>query len=197
MRRRAILALLCCAFSAGGALGKDKPKVPAEILQARTVAVVMYPGSEVPLASPGENRTAVANVEAAIMKWHRFMLVDPTDAELIIAVRKGRRGGPAITGGDNPVTVTTGDAIHIGVHSGTPPPADPRQPTNTKPRMTSTVGSEEDALLVYRGRGMSREDPLDGPALWRYSGKRGLDAPAVPAIEAFRKAIEEAEKKKP
>jgi len=40
-------------------------------------------------------------------------------------------------------------------------------------------------------------DPLDAPPLWRYSGRNALQHPGVPAVEKFRKAIEDSEKSKP
>jgi hypothetical protein len=43
---------------------------------------------------------------------------------------------------------------------------------------------------VYRG---SRENPLDAPAVWRYSAKNALQSPAVPAVDAFRKLVIESE----
>ena len=47
---------------------------------------------------------------------------------------------------------------------------------------------------MYRG-GVG--DPLDSPAVWRYIAKDCLRAPTVSAVEAFRKAIAEAEKLQP
>jgi hypothetical protein len=47
---------------------------------------------------------------------------------------------------------------------------------------------------VYRG---GIVDPLDAPAVWRYTAKDCLRAPQVSAVEEFRKAIAEAEKPQP
>ena len=63
--------------------------------------------------------------------------------------------------------------------------------------MTDTMGSADDMLMVYCGRTLAAGDPLDAPALWRFSGKNVLDSPLVPAVSALKKAIEQAEKKKP
>jgi hypothetical protein len=50
-------------------------------------------------------------------------------------------------------------------------------------------------LTVYRsGTSDTSTSPLDAPAVWRYSGKDALEAPTVPAVEAFRSAIAESEK---
>lgn len=182
---------------AGLGQAKDKQSLPAEILKAHTVAVVMYPGSEMPLVSPGENRGAVNSVEAAIMRWGRFTLSNAADADLIIAVRKGRRGGAVLTGGNIPVILNPTDGgVHAGGTRGTPPYPVPGQPVGA-PRVTETMGSADDMLMVYRGRTLASGDPLDAPALWRFSGKNVLDSPLVPAIAALKKAIEQAEKKKP
>jgi hypothetical protein len=48
-------------------------------------------------------------------------------------------------------------------------------------------------FVVYRGK---RDNALDGPPVWRYSEKDALRTPDVPAVDAFRKAIVEAEKQK-
>jgi hypothetical protein len=46
-------------------------------------------------------------------------------------------------------------------------------------------------FVVYRG---NRSDALHFPAVWRYSAKDALRSPGVPAVDAFRKLIAEAEK---
>jgi hypothetical protein len=46
-------------------------------------------------------------------------------------------------------------------------------------------------FAVYRGK---RQDPLDASAVWRYSAQDALRSPGVPAVDAFRKLIAEAEK---
>ena len=55
------------------------------------------------------------------------------------------------------------------------------------------IGPSDDMLEVYRG---GVEYPLDGSAVWRYLGHNALRPPTVPAVTAFRKAIEDAEKQK-
>jgi hypothetical protein len=180
---------------------KKKPTLPALILNAQTVAVIVNPGSEVPLASPGENVKAQSDVERALSKWGRLHVVlDPTNADLVISVRKGRGVSPTIAGGDTnrrPVIFEpgAGDA-RIGIQSGKPPRAGTGYPEATTPRPGMEVGSPEDVFEVYAGHGT---ETLDGPPLWRYIGKNALRPPAVTAVDQFRKAIEEAEKqqKKP
>jgi hypothetical protein len=46
-------------------------------------------------------------------------------------------------------------------------------------------------FAVYRGK---RDNALDAPAIWRYSTRDALSSPGVPAVDAFKKLIAEAEK---
>ena len=78
---------------------KDKKKqlFPEDVLQARTVMVVIHPDAGETLATPLANRNAQDEVERALTKWGRFDLVmDAYTADLIIAVRKGNKSGPII-----------------------------------------------------------------------------------------------------
>ena len=69
MLRRSILICLS-ALIATPAPAKDKKKtaLPAQVLNARTVLVVVKPGAGEPLTSPGANQNAQGNVEKALMK---------------------------------------------------------------------------------------------------------------------------------
>jgi hypothetical protein len=49
-------------------------------------------------------------------------------------------------------------------------------------------------FVLYRGSTNPDWSPLDAPPVWRYSGKDALDAPSVPAVEAFRKLVAESDK---
>jgi hypothetical protein len=53
------------------------------------------------------------------------------------------------------------------------------------------IGQSEDSFLVYEGGG---DRPLDRAPVWRYIAKDGLQTPAVPAVDAFRKAVADADK---
>jgi hypothetical protein len=53
------------------------------------------------------------------------------------------------------------------------------------------AGPTQDMFAVYRGQ---RDHALDAPAVWRYSTRDALSSPGVPAVDAFRKLIGEAEK---
>ncbi|MGA9814350.1 MAG: hypothetical protein WBQ64_16305 [Terriglobales bacterium] len=56
---------------------KDKKKqlFPEDVLQARTVMVVIHPDAGETLATPLANRNAQDEVERALTKWGRFDLV--------------------------------------------------------------------------------------------------------------------------
>ena len=197
MRNRVLTCLLlAAAFSLSFAKDKKKSTLPALVLNAQTVAVIINPGSEMPLSGPGENVTAQSDVERALTKWGRLHVVPfPDNADLVISIRKGRGVSPTVAGGDpnrRPVIVdpASGDT-RIGIRTGTPPRTGTAYPDDPTPRPGMEVGPSEDLFEVYDGR---LRDPLDGPPLWRYIGKNALRPPTVSAVEQFRKAVEESEK---
>lgn len=55
------------------------------------------------------------------------------------------------------------------------------------------AGQAEDIFAVYRGK---RENATDYAPVWRFSGKDALGSPGVPAVDAFRRLIAEAEKQR-
>lgn len=173
------------------------------VARAQTVAVVIMPGAANPVDNPGANRDAQMEVEQAIRKWGRFLLsLSPQDADIVIAIQKGtsKMMTPTIGGGtvnDRPVIFQPReDGIRIGGSRGTPPPvtSDPTGEGSNSPRMGTSVGAMDDVFEVYAGK---QTYPLDSAPLWKYQGKDALKAPKVKAVEEFRKALEEAEKKKP
>ena len=190
MTARLSSLVLLAALLIVPATAKDKKKVtlPEYVLRASTVRVVVNPDAGEPLDNPMANSTARENVERALMNWGRFQLApDGGESDLLIAVRtgSGKMMRPTIKGGpiDNRPgeAQTTDDSIRIGGHQGSP-------------RMGNEVGPSEDMFEVYRG---GIVDPLDAPAVWRYTAKDCLRAPQVSAVEEFRKAIAEAEKPQP
>ena len=66
----------------------------------------------------------------------------------------------------------------------------------TRPSPQTEVGNPEDTFIVYEGHSEGRSSgSLDQQApAWRYSNKNALHSPNVPAVDEFRKLIEEAEK---
>jgi hypothetical protein len=193
------IALICCLAAAA----KDKKKVqlPVDILDARTVLVVIDPDAGVDMEDPNANRAALQDVERALMNWGRFaMAVDVSTADLVVSVRKGngKVAQPTIGGvpqNNRPVIFEPSDSgARVGGHSGTPPQSgDPTNSQAPNPHQQVEVGPAQDMFVVYRGK---RDDPLDAPAVWRYNAKDALRSPDVPAVEAFRKLILEAEKQR-
>ena len=192
-----VLALFVA--SSGYAKGK-KPLLPDYVLRAHTVMVVVNPGSEVPLMSPGENKRAQDDVEKAILKWGRFTLAqDSQSADLVVSIRCGRVISPTISGGptaDRPVVLQQpGDGqVRAGVEVGRRPDVADPGPSgaqNDGPHTGTEIGPADDLMQVFPGK---TQYPLDAAPVWSYSGHDALQPPTVPAVRQFRKAIEEAEK---
>ncbi len=196
-----ILFLLLSTF----AIAKDKDKtknkssIPTDILRARTVLVAIDPDAGEPLDQPNANAIARDNVERALLQWGRFELVlDGQESDLVIAIRtgNGKSFRPTIKGGPldrRPgVAQSTDGSIRIGAQQGQPPFGSPDSgPQDRGPRIGNEVGPPEDSFAVYRGRS---PDPLYSSPVWRYQAKDCLRAPAVSAVEEFRKALAQAEK---
>jgi len=180
---------------------KNKPVLPDCVLQAHTVLVTIDRDAEIPLKSPYANRTAQDEVEKALMRWGRFQLaMDASTADLVIVVQKGsgKMVSPTIAGVPQDkrpgIVQPTEGSIRIGGQTGEPPDTDtdPEHPVS-QPHLGSQVGGTEDRFEVYGGSGFE-SCPVTSAPIWRYMAKDALNAPAVPAVEKFRKVIEEAEK---
>ncbi len=201
----AVAAIILCSALASA---KKKAVLPADVLQARTVLVIVDPTAGVDARDPNANRAARANVEKALDQWGRFTLVqDGITADLVITVRKGNGkliqptiGGTPINGtppvsGDSTSTPTQ-STTRAGVRWGTGNPNDPSnagtQPSTPGPQIEA--GSPQDMFVVYRGSTNPNWSPLDAPPVWRYSAKDALESPSVPAVEVFRKLVAESEK---
>src|SRR6266568_2569200 len=88
---RKLLALAAIILFCALAPAKDKKKfvLPADVLQARTVLVIVDPSAGVDAADPNANRLARVDVEQALDKWGRFRLVqEGFTAALGITVRQ-------------------------------------------------------------------------------------------------------------
>src|ERR1700739_3205207 len=127
--------LVCCLC----ANGKDKKKalLPADVLRAQTVLVMVDPDAGVDIQDPNANRIARENVERALVKWGRLTpLPGDSTADLIIVIRKGNGKVAEPTIGGTPVNETppvigqsTGSTTQIGGRAGNAPignPSDPR-----------------------------------------------------------------------
>ena len=190
------LFLSCVSF----AKKKNKQELSDLVLNAQTVLVVIHPDAGEPVTNPTANRTAQENVENALTKWGRFRLVmSPQTADLVIAVRKGYAVGTTIGNSpadDRSVILQPNDGnIRIGAQQGRPPAVSSPGPgpQNRGPHTQNEAGSPEDSFEVYLGKA---EYPLDSAPVWRYMGKKALDAPAVAAVSEFQKAIDESEKQR-
>jgi len=187
--------LLICATVATAKDKKKKIVLPEDVLEARTVLVVVDPGAGIAIDAPNANRRALEDVESALESWGRFRLVrSEYNADLVISVRKGngKIAQPTIGGvpiDNRPVIVEpTNDASLEN------PPIPGNQPLHLPdPHPQAEIGSPEDTFAVYRGK---RENPTDYPTVWRFTGKDALRTPGVPAVDAFRKLIVEAEKQR-
>jgi hypothetical protein len=199
-----MMALGLVAVTAAGAKKKEKALLPAYVLKAQTVLVVILPDAGEPLNDITANRKAQEEVEKAFMKWGRYRLaLDVDQADLVVGVRKGtgKVANPTINGGpvdSRPGTIeTTDNQIRVGVQQGHPP--DVSQPgtlggsnsPNDRPRLGMEAGTAEDTFQVFQG---GVQYPLDYAPVWRLTAKDGLKPPAVPAVEQFRKAVEDSEK---
>jgi hypothetical protein len=198
VRIRRVTAILVLASSLAFAANDKKPVLPAYVLRAETVFVLIDPDAGTSPASPQANQKARDDVEKAIMKWGRFRLVmEPGSADLIVVVRKGsgKVVQPTIGGlptNDRPVIgQPTDNGIRLGGQKGRPPGSTDPSPQDTHPAPQIEAGMTDDMFVVYQG---GAGNPLDGPAAWRYMNKDALKSPSVPAVAEFRKAIEEAEK---
>jgi hypothetical protein len=205
--RIALLVILLSGISLSAA--KKKPQVPAYILNAQTICVIIDPDAGMSMSDPLGNKTAQDEVEKAFMKWARFQLVqEPGRADLVIVIRKGANKPVDRTIGNVPTNSRPGtvqqtdNAIRIGGQKGTPP-GSPQQtmPQDTRPEQQTEVGTgvAQDSFVVYGpGRGDLGSSPGsqmgDRNIGWRDMGKNILKSPDITAVADFRKAIEETEK---
>ncbi len=192
-----LMFLFACFVTANT---KKKETLPAEVLAAQTVVVLVDPDAGMSTSAPLANRTAQDDVEKALAKWGRLklVLIGGDNADLVITVRKGNGKivQPTVNGeptNDRPVVVVPSDnGIHVGVQQGRPPDSTQPPPEATSPGLGGEVGATEDTFLVYRGG--SGSPPLERAPIWRYVAKNALRSPDVPAVAEFRKAVEAAVK---
>jgi hypothetical protein len=202
-QRRALLLFLILCTSITSGYAKKKPTLPAYVLKAHTVAVIIDPDAGTSLADPLANKTAQDDVEKALMKWGRLSpVMDPATADLVIVVRKGSGKVAERTIGnlptnDRPVTVQQTDrSIRVGGQQGRAPGAPPQtDPQDTRPTQQTEIGRPtQDTFSVYAGGAGTTTNLSERPAVWRYEAKEALHSPNVPAVDEFRKALEDAEK---
>ena len=184
---------------------KQKPALPAYVLQAHTVAVIIDPKAGVSPDDPQANLVAKKDVETALTNWGRFFPVISTEqADLIIVLRRssGKLVNATVSDprqNDRPGSINSNDSgISIGAQHG----QQPRSSNSPFPSADSgrsypqaEVAPPEDSFLVFKGNFETPlDEPLNGPPGWRYTAKDALKPHTVPVVAEFRKAIEEAEK---
>lgn len=203
MRVSGVLAVVVLLLSTVFASAKDKKKVilPADILRAETVLVVIDPDAGVSPDTPLANETARDDVERALMKWGRFRLAnDFSTADLVITVRKGYGKIAQSSIGDAPsnnrqvIFEPSDSGGRIGVSHRTAA-EDPTRSQYPDPSPQVEVGQiQQDMFVVYRSRRETGGHPLDSPPVWRYQATDALRSPGVPAVDEFKKLITKAEK---
>ncbi len=215
MQLRALATTLLLLVPVTAAFAKDdnknKPFLPSYILQARTVCVLIDPNAGFSLKDPQANETARRDVETALANWHRFQLViDCQNADLILEIRKGTGKLTATDIGDprqnrrpgyiDPTDTGVGAAAQRGPSGKVFDPMS--APTSSGsgnagpvgesgPHTQTEIGNTDDSFLVFNGE---LEDPLDRPPGWQLRKADALKSHSVPAVDAFRKAVQEAEK---
>ncbi|MGH9863580.1 MAG: hypothetical protein ACRD35_09170 [Candidatus Acidiferrales bacterium] len=174
MRKPALAVAFLLVFAVPGLCAQSKSRLPQLIVTARYVMVTTMQGIEPSPTVPPEDLRAVADVQAAIQKWGHYTLVyKPEQADLIIAVRRGRLAS---------VTPT----IEIGRSSD-------KSEEKTGYGLGAEAGNPYDLFAVYN----ARTGGLDSPALWRASEKKGLNPPDLPLFKKFQKEVERAAAKTP
>lgn len=197
LTRSNLICLVLLAFVPLAA-AQNKQVLPNYVLDAQTVAVVIMPDAGESVTDPSANRTAELNVEKALLQWGRYRLIpDALTADLIVAVRKGHAGGPAVSSAPidtRPVILQPSPGtIYVGGQQGAPPDVTHTGPEPPKPTISHEAGTAEDTLELFLG---GVEYPMDAAPIWRYMAKDALNAPEVRAVEQFRKAVADSEKQR-
>jgi hypothetical protein len=198
IHRASALAVLLFLAPLAVAKPKDKLPFPQYILRAHSVAVVVDPSAGISIDDPRANQVAQKDVETALANWGRFMpVLSSSQADLIIVIRKGSGKLANATISDPRqnnragVINPTDNGVSMGAQRGTQPGLSNNPPVPGGAGPGAEIGNAEDSFFVYEG---NRENPLDGVPGWRYVAEDGLRAHNVPAVDRFKKSIEEAEK---
>ena len=164
----------------------DEPKTPQGLLDhARYVALGYDVGTgflsahELALAPAHtltEERQAIEAIRKDLEKWGKYVVtLHPEDADLLIAVRVGRRA-----------------ALEIGTRRGGPGPGELSQGRTTRERSygTEVSSSRGDMVEVYEASG-----GRPGMLLWRGAEQDGLSGTPPRLYKAFRDETERKSKK--
>jgi hypothetical protein len=195
VKRAFAVFLLSLLATCGFAKDKTKNILPAYVLQAKTVAVVIDPNAGISIDDPRANEVAQKDVEAAFLKWGRFNPVsDPKTADLIVMVRKGNGRLMDETLPD----LRQNSGINPNNRGGaTGPPRGSQPDLSGDPGLGSSrqspqadTGNVEDLFSVFKGG----QNTLYATPAWTYAGRDGLSPQTVPAVTAFKKAVAAADK---
>src|SRR5947207_15847741 len=100
MAKRSAMVITLVMLAISASPKEKKEIIPALILRAQYVAVIVDPEAGISVANPGEDGIARSDVEAALEKWGRFKLtVNRENADLVGGVRKGRKALKPTIGG--------------------------------------------------------------------------------------------------
>jgi hypothetical protein len=190
-----------------GAFAKNKSEkvLPAYILNAHTVNVMIDPQAGMSADDPRANEVARKDVETALLNWGRYMpVINSQGADLIIVVRKGHERmvnetiSPPHQQNNRPGVINPMDnGVSMGAQHGAQqqggmggsPGSGIPDASAVHPQME--VGGVDDVFEVFDG---ATKDPMNGPVGWRYTAKDGLRSHSVPAVEEFKKAVAASEK---
>jgi hypothetical protein len=168
-----LTALVGCLVLTPGLLAAPK-QAPARLAHARYVALGYDLGdrflSDQEAIGHGdrvlpEDRRALNAIQDLIKEWGRYTVtVRPDQAELLIAIRTGRR---AVAEVSPPVSGGRGGRVLPG------------------PTFGGEISSTDDMLLVYESAG-----GRPGTLFWRETRTGGLSGSPPPLFESFKSAVE-------
>jgi hypothetical protein len=168
--RTTLPVALTVSTLAAGVATAAKP-VPARLAQARYVALGYDLGDRFLSASDAigdpdilpEDRQALADLSEQLEKWNRYEITRrPADADLFIAVRRGRRASSTLRG----------------------PTGGPGRASGTSRSLRVELSSADDMLSVYEAGGGT-----SGTLLWREQ-RPGGHSGSPSLFEEFRSAVE-------
>lgn len=168
------LALLLSAFA-----GKKKTPVPAVITHARYVCILpLSADTHINYFSPNltpQDRRVLYAVDSEVRRWKRYIVViDPKDADIILAARAGRSA-----------TVNIGATVpDVNIGVGRRPPTATTLPATQRRGITTGVeaGPAEDTLAVFIGHSTDAASP------WMHRQPHGLEGD-LPLLKAFEKDV--------
>jgi hypothetical protein len=185
-----LAVLLLCGSSLLLAQHKKKPAISAIFQNAHYVYVQAQDGDITNPRLFPEDRQAISDVEDGLRAWHRYALaINPSQADLIIIVRKGRlaalQGHGTISEGPRSMPPMAPG----GQNSSQNPGQNPSQSQDADQiGARAEVGPDSDLLRVYATNG---EGKRTGP-LWTGEQVDGLGGPDVPLLQQLRSAVEHA-----